>query len=103
MLAFVNAIEVVSVPDGLIPERVWPIWPLEDRYIPSSFALETVYRINMGGPKIDPKEDTRWRVWEPDQKYLKIKSAAQNVSTRPSFIEYKAGISVEVVPPVVYV
>lgn len=101
-LAFVNAIEVVSAPDGLIPERASAIRPLENGDVLSGLALETVYRINMGGPKIDSKEDTLWRVWEPDQKYLEIKNAAQNVSTNPSFINYNALVSKTIAPPVVY-
>jgi hypothetical protein len=101
-LAFVNAIEVVSAPDGLIPERVWAFRPPENGHVLSGLALETVYRINMGGPKIDSKEDTLWRVWEPDQKYLEIKTAAQSVSTNPSFIKYNALVSLEIAPPMVY-
>lgn len=101
-LAFVNAIEVFSAPDQLIPERASVIRPLEGGDVLSGLALETVYRINMGGPKIDSKSDALWRVWEPDQKYLDIEAAAKNVSINPSFINYPPGVSEEIAPRLVY-
>jgi len=57
-LAFDNAIKVVLSPDGLIPTRVLSIQPLVDGYALYGIALETVYMINMGGTKIDSRNDT---------------------------------------------
>ena len=51
-------IEVVSAPDSLIPEWAPAIRLLENGIMLSGLALaKTVYRINMGGPKIDSKEE----------------------------------------------
>lgn len=101
-LAFINAIEVVSAPDGLMPGTAPSIQPLVGGYPLSGVALETVYRINMGGPRIDSGNDTLLRVWENDQKYLEIKAAAQNASTNPSFIKYNDLVSDVIAPNMVY-
>uniref|UniRef100_A0A1U8ATV5 Probable receptor-like protein kinase At5g24010 isoform X1 n=1 Tax=Nelumbo nucifera TaxID=4432 RepID=A0A1U8ATV5_NELNU len=68
--AFVNAIEVFLAPDILIPNK----GPLYINSTGSSKAynglpskvLETIYRINVGGSKITPTNDTLWRTWIPD-------------------------------------
>jgi len=57
-LAFVNAIEVFLAPNGLIPMRIPSIQPLLDGYSLYAIALETIYTINMGGTKIDSRNDT---------------------------------------------
>eukprot|EP01018_Ginkgo_biloba_P020631 Gb_15081 [translate_table: standard] len=101
-LAFINAIEVVSVPDTLIPDQAQTVNPSGIFKGLPGLALETVYRLNVGGPKLTSKNDTLWRSWETDQKYLDIKAAAASVHTLPSNIKYPPGVTVEIAPPMVY-
>ena len=69
-LAFVNAIEVVSLPDGLIDDTAKMVGGRAVQYAGlSTQALETVHRINMGVRKITTGNDTLWRTWLPDQSF----------------------------------
>ncbi|XP_073312264.1 receptor-like protein kinase THESEUS 1 [Primulina huaijiensis] len=101
-VAFVNAIEVVSIPDNLIPDQAVAISPSGPFNGLSEIALETVYRLNMGGPLITPQNDTLRRTWENDVKYLHVNSSAVNVSVNPSNIKYTASVGPEIAPNFVY-
>ncbi|XP_004308888.1 PREDICTED: receptor-like protein kinase THESEUS 1 [Fragaria vesca subsp. vesca] len=102
-VAFINAIEVVSVPGEQFPSTNITAVPLEPGIeIPSHVAFETAYRINMGGPHITPKNDTLWRTWEPDQAFLVNAASARNVTANPRSIKYPDGVSVEIAPNWVY-
>lgn len=101
-IAFINGIEVVSVPDGQFGYSAIPI-PVGPEYvIPDHVALETMHRVNMGGPLLTPKNDTLWRMWKPDKPFLLNAAAARNVSKDPRLIKYPAGASVEIAPNWVY-
>ncbi|XP_074311052.1 receptor-like protein kinase THESEUS 1 [Silene latifolia] len=100
-VAFVNAIEVVSIPDGLIPDQALALPSTPFNGI-SEQALETVYRLNMGGPLITPQNDTLGRIWQNDVQYLHVDSSAANVSVVPSTIKYSATVSPNVAPNWVY-
>ncbi|KAK7395626.1 hypothetical protein VNO78_16190 [Psophocarpus tetragonolobus] len=72
--AFINAIEIVSMPPYLyynntnFRESVGSTvtYPVEN-----NTALETMYRLNAGGPQILPSEDTGMlRVWDDDENYI---------------------------------
>ncbi|KAI3457498.1 hypothetical protein Pfo_014161 [Paulownia fortunei] len=101
-VAFVNAIEVVSVPDNLIPDQAVALSPSGPFNGLSGLALETVYRLNMGGPLITAQNDTLGRTWENDGKYLHVNSSAVNVSVNPSNIKYGAIVAPEIAPNYVY-
>ncbi|KAG8364980.1 hypothetical protein BUALT_Bualt18G0055000 [Buddleja alternifolia] len=101
-VAFVNAIEVVSVPENLIPDQAVGVSPSGPLRGLSGLALETVYRLNMGGPLITAQNDTLGRTWENDVKYLHVNSSAVNVSVNPSNIKYSASVSAEIAPNYVY-
>ncbi|XP_062171453.1 receptor-like protein kinase HERK 1 [Alnus glutinosa] len=68
--AFLNAIEVVSIPDGLIKDDANSVGPSATLPDLLPLALETVWRVNMGGPTITADNDTLWRTWIPDQTFL---------------------------------
>ncbi|WMV13946.1 hypothetical protein MTR67_007331 [Solanum verrucosum] len=74
--AFVNAIEIVSIPSGLYftpdGDQGVPVVGRNYRfYIDNSTALETIQRINVGGNSISSLEDaTMFRDWEDDTNYL---------------------------------
>ncbi|MQM21603.1 hypothetical protein Taro_054646, partial [Colocasia esculenta] len=105
--AFVNAIEVVSAPADLISDLAraesgngYRNWTL------SRQALETVHRINVGGPKVTPFNDTLWRTWTAnDESFLEPESSS-SVSRTVAFSgrlnRRKGGASREVAPDNVY-
>ncbi|KAJ8618119.1 hypothetical protein MRB53_014305 [Persea americana] len=101
-VSFVNGIEVVSVPDDLIPDSVYVLSSSRHFEGLSERGLETVFRLNMGGPLITPQNDTLGRTWENDQKYLNVPSSVVNVSVDLGNIRYKYGVTAETAPNVVY-
>lgn len=101
-VAFVNGIEVVSVPDGLISDQASAVSPSPPFNGLSERALETVFRLNMGGPLLTPENDTLGRTWENDQKYLHVNSSAVNVSVNPGSVKYPVGVTTETAPNWVY-
>ncbi|KAK1285812.1 putative receptor-like protein kinase [Acorus calamus] len=89
-IAFVNAIEVVSVPDILFPSI-------------TRSALQTCYRINVGGQFLDSNNDSLSRVWVPDQPFIINAASARSVSIAPNSIKYGTnGTSPDVAPVWVY-
>ncbi|KAL0002260.1 hypothetical protein SO802_016041 [Lithocarpus litseifolius] len=79
--AFINGIEIVSMPEDLYyrphsvanGEELVPVYvgQAPQFYINDSMALEMVYRLNVGGGSISPKEDTgMFRQWSDGTDYL---------------------------------
>ncbi|KAL4333891.1 hypothetical protein GQ457_07G014240 [Hibiscus cannabinus] len=101
-VSFVNAIEVVSIPDTVLPDQALALNSSAPISSLSEFALETVYRLNMGGPLITAQNDTLGRTWENDSKYLHVSSSAVNVSVNPASIKYTDSITQETAPNRVY-
>ncbi|KDP24662.1 hypothetical protein JCGZ_26521 [Jatropha curcas] len=73
--AFINGIEIISMPEGLyIHGNDSPLvnvgidYPF---YLDNKTALETVYRLNVGGRDIDSSGDTgMYRKWVQDSNYI---------------------------------
>ncbi|GMJ16106.1 FERONIA [Hibiscus trionum] len=94
--AFINGIEVVSMPTGLYygPANNDGVTFLGQAQAADT-ALETMYRVNVGGKQISPGYDTgMFRYWLNDDDYLTISKASTlpvntsvnlNFSTIPSF------------------
>ena len=59
--------------------------------------METVHRINVGGSKSTPFNDTLWRNWVPDEDFFKIKSSAKVVTTQ--VLNYQKGDASKEVAP----
>ncbi|XP_054812426.1 receptor-like protein kinase HERK 1 [Prosopis cineraria] len=101
-IAFVNAIEVVSVPDELIADDASTI------NAPGSFsglvtlAFETVWRINMGGPTVSSANDTLHRTWVPDQNFLATPDLATDVSNMAAVKYVDGGATENIAPRTVY-
>lgn len=98
--AFLNAIEVVSVPDDLITD--------DASTNPGKFqglmiqALETTWRVNMGGPMVSFENDTLWRTWVPDQNLLVDKNFAKDISNIAA-VTYVPGLATaDIAPRTVY-
>ena len=99
--AFINGIEIVSMPDNLYySPKGAPINPLyvgqspPTFYIDNNMALEKVCRLNVGGNSISPTEDTgMFRQWSLDKKYFRSGTGGvipHNSSVKPIYtkIEY---------------
>ncbi|KAG2710923.1 hypothetical protein I3843_04G048300 [Carya illinoinensis] len=75
--AFINGIEIWPMPSNLYyspaEDQGFSLIGENNQYsIKKSTALETVYRLNVGGRSISPSEDTgMFRSWIQDDKYLK--------------------------------
>ncbi|KAM3345350.1 putative receptor-like protein kinase [Capsicum galapagoense] len=93
--AFVNALEVISLPDEVIPVDV-------GAHSLSVKALETVVRVNMGNVSVLPQNDTLWRYWEPDGRYLTGTNLIQFVSRIQDVNYTRGGPSRNIAPPSVY-
>ncbi|XP_022573876.2 probable receptor-like protein kinase At2g23200 [Brassica napus] len=65
-VALVSAIEVFSAPNDLTE---------------SAKNLRTIYRLNVGGKKTRPEDDTLGRTWFPDDAFLYRKDSARNISS----------------------
>ncbi|XWS75060.1 hypothetical protein CRYUN_Cryun01aG0053200 [Craigia yunnanensis] len=78
--AFINALEVFSIPDNLIPKEVRTIDSKGDNRTLWEQALETVARVDMGNTTVLPQNDTLWRLWVSDDAYLIDKNLGSFVS-----------------------
>uniref|UniRef100_A0A2N9F9B6 Protein kinase domain-containing protein n=1 Tax=Fagus sylvatica TaxID=28930 RepID=A0A2N9F9B6_FAGSY len=74
--AFINGIEIISMPEDLYysPSEKLPVYVGQSPpqfYINYIMALEMVFRLNVGGGLIQPLEDTGlFRLWSPDPGYF---------------------------------
>ncbi|XVF17607.1 hypothetical protein REPUB_Repub10bG0137900 [Reevesia pubescens] len=102
-LAFVNAIEVFLAPEDFIPDtapRVTPAAGSRSSFngLPSQ-VLHTLYRINVGGKKLTPENDTLWRNWIPDDGFLFNPKAARNSEFFTDSPKYQQGGATEYIAP----
>ncbi|CAI0377585.1 unnamed protein product [Linum tenue] len=56
--AFINGIEIVSAPDELIADEGTGLFPVSGFPGLTNYGYQVVYRLNMGGSLITPKNDT---------------------------------------------
>lgn len=91
--AFVNAIEVISVPD-LINDSVLSLDPVGQYLGLSTQPLQTFYRINVGGPKVTPENDTLWRTWVTDQSSF-VNSTPTTLANFPGKLNFQNGLATE--------
>ncbi|KAG9453810.1 hypothetical protein H6P81_006714 [Aristolochia fimbriata] len=100
--AFVNALEMVSVPNDLLSDDASGINPATPFQGLLNNAFETLYRVNMGGPPVSPSDDTLSRTWVSDQKFLLTKTLAKSVSFGGTLNYPKGGASRTTAPDQVY-
>ncbi|TVU39516.1 hypothetical protein EJB05_12939 [Eragrostis curvula] len=101
-IAFINAIEVVSVPDDLVADNAQMVNPVQQYSGLSTQPLETVYRVNMGGPKVTPDNDTLSRTWVTDQSYLLNPDVTKKVAYGKAIMHKKGGATELTAPDIVY-
>ncbi|KAL6143622.1 hypothetical protein ACLB2K_054317 [Fragaria x ananassa] len=92
--AFINGIEIVSMPTNIYTSSVLSIGSDSPYSIEGRQALDMVYRINIGGKPINSTEDTgMYRKWDAaDDMYLdglskKYSLLAQNSTFDLNFVE----------------
>ncbi|AED93245.1 putative receptor-like protein kinaseRLK-Pelle-CrRLK1L-1 family [Arabidopsis thaliana] len=102
---FVNAVEVFSAPkDYIMDQGTKLVIPNSAQIFSnlSSQVLETVHRINVGGSKLTPFNDTLWRTWVVDDNYLLLRAAARRAWTTHSPNYQNGGATREIAPDNVY-
>ncbi|KAF8396233.1 hypothetical protein HHK36_017847 [Tetracentron sinense] len=105
--AFVNAIEVFPIPENFITDEHPDITPLGgDKTYKGllSQVLETIYRINVGGPELTPDSasDTLRRSWIPDDIYLSTPEAAEKSAAYSGSLNYRNDLGQYIAPDNVY-
>ncbi|KAJ8765950.1 hypothetical protein K2173_020466 [Erythroxylum novogranatense] len=100
--AFINALEVLALPDGLIPGSARSIDPQGKNITMWKQALETVERVNMGNQTVPPQNDSLWRLWVSDYPYLKHNNLGHPLSNIEAVNVTKDGISEYIAPAIVY-
>ncbi|CAJ2629968.1 unnamed protein product [Trifolium pratense] len=102
---FVNAVEVFTAPEDFVIDygtRLVGPSGVEEYKNFSSQVLETIHRINVGGMKITPFNDTLWRTWIPDEDFLVFKEAAKHAVSTDIPNYQKGGATREIAPENVY-
>lgn len=101
--AYVNALEVVSAPDSLITDDAFTFNPPGTFRSLVNYALETVARVNMGGPLVTLENDTLWRTWVNDGSFLVSPSSAATNKSLIGSVQYPdGGATPDIAPPAVY-
>ncbi|KAG8067270.1 hypothetical protein GUJ93_ZPchr0005g15901 [Zizania palustris] len=100
--SFVNAIEVISVPDYLIANSAQLLHPIGQYLGLETQPLQTFYRINVGGPKITAENDTLTRTWLTDQSFIQNPAVAHPVTSQGNLNYQKGGATREDAPDSVY-
>ncbi|GMY25729.1 receptor-like protein kinase FERONIA [Fagus crenata] len=108
--AFVNGIEIVSMPDiynssySPTGEMLTIVGQNSPFTIDNTTALENVYRLNVGGNDISPSQDTGlYRSWSDDFAYLYGAALGVSYSADQSMkIQYPPGMPSYVAPQDVY-
>uniref|UniRef100_A0A0D9VNW4 Protein kinase domain-containing protein n=1 Tax=Leersia perrieri TaxID=77586 RepID=A0A0D9VNW4_9ORYZ len=103
--AFVSAIELFPAP----PELLWkfsvtPVGAMDSDVISlwQQEALETVYRLNVGGSKVTSASDTLWRTWIPDDPFLFNGNGLWVLNSTTARIVYDGRFTRDVAPDSVY-
>ncbi|XP_049402939.1 probable receptor-like protein kinase At5g24010 [Solanum stenotomum] len=102
--AFVNAIEVISAPNDLIADVAQHVSFDKNEQIHGLLknGFETMYRVNVGGWKVTPFNDSLWRTWVTDDEYLKSDDGSSKVHFGGRINYQEGGASREVGPDNVY-
>ncbi|GLU17532.1 hypothetical protein SLE2022_338950 [Rubroshorea leprosula] len=99
---FINAIEIVPVVGKLFNDSVNKVGGNSATLNLSGRGIQTMYRLNVGGPEIDPNQDPDlWRMWEVDSGYMITADAGVGIGNS-SNITYASTNDTSVAPLLVY-
>ncbi|OMO73790.1 hypothetical protein COLO4_26863 [Corchorus olitorius] len=97
---FINAIELVPVVDKLFADSVSKVGGNDANL--NGRGIETMYRLNVGGPEINPTQDSDyWRTWDVDSVYMITANAGSEIHNT-SNITYASVNDSSVAPLLVY-
>jgi serine/threonine protein kinase len=104
--AFINAIEVVSMPSDLYSDDaslVGQAGDLTTLGLPDC-AIQAMYHINVGGVSVSPQNDSTgvWRTWEPDDGYIFAAATGTTGSVPVTEIVYPTTVPEYIAPSTVY-
>ncbi|KAL7604651.1 hypothetical protein Lser_V15G20314 [Lactuca serriola] len=103
--AFINGIEIVSLPENLYykSKKMKYVGQTSGPMITEDTGLENIYRLNVGGSQISPKNDTgMYRSWDQDDRYLFPVTALGKTPVYQSPIIYTADTPNYTAPELVY-
>lgn len=104
--AFINAIEVSSMPDDVVPDLAVSIDKTETelQLNAATTAVEMLYHVNVGGAAIAPADDSAsmWRSWQADDGYLFAATTGQAQTLPDAVISYPPPIQEYIAPQSVY-
>ncbi|XP_073003684.1 probable receptor-like protein kinase At1g30570 [Typha latifolia] len=102
--AFVNALEVIQAPDNFFNETINKV-ASNGLKIPLSLTdrgIETMYRLNVGGPGVKSNEDQDlWRPWDSDERFMFSVNAATTIYNS-SNVSYISSNDSSIAPIMVY-
>ncbi|GFP95715.1 probable receptor-like protein kinase at5g61350 [Phtheirospermum japonicum] len=98
-IAFINAIELLSAPEDLISDSASAIFPAGEFNGLNKYSFQVLYRLNVGGPMVTPKNDTLWRTWFSDGRFMVLPEGATNVSVPADMIRYPKGGATPLIAP----
>lgn len=103
-VGFVSAIEVISAPEDLIGDvgRFVSSEGVEEVKGLMKNSFENIYRVNVGGYKVTPFNDSLWRTWVTDDEFLKVSDGSKKVHFGGRINYRLGGASREVGPDNVY-
>uniref|UniRef100_J3N4E8 Protein kinase domain-containing protein n=1 Tax=Oryza brachyantha TaxID=4533 RepID=J3N4E8_ORYBR len=100
-LAFVNAIELFPAPQELLWR--YALTPVKAADVPPHQALETLYRLNVGGPTVTTTSDTMWRAGPADDSSLSLATVSAVASIQRTInFDPTSGFTRMVAPDAVY-
>jgi serine/threonine protein kinase len=106
--AFINGIEIVSMPNNLYMYNRDYVITLVDYnsrsfYFDDTTALETMYRLNVGGKDVSGVEDTgMFRTWSQDSQYLFGQMIGLTPYRSKATIQYTTETPAYTAPKIVY-
>lgn len=104
--AFVNAIEVTSMPPDVVPDRALSLaQPGTVQYWGNTVtAVEMMYHVNVGGSAVVPQNDSTgmWRTWQQDDGFMTTAAVGKAETLPDAVITYPPPLQVYFAPPIVY-
>ncbi|XP_057780060.1 probable receptor-like protein kinase At5g24010 [Salvia miltiorrhiza] len=102
--AFVSAIEVITAPIDLIADVAQLVDSEKNERIYGLLrnGFETVHRVNVGGFKVTPFNDSLWRTWITDDEFFKSSEGSETVHFGGRIKYRMGGLTREVGPDNVY-
>ncbi len=104
--AFINALEVVSLPDNLFSDDASLLGQASaiSPFGLADCAIQAMFHINVGGASVSPQNDSTgmWRTWQPDDNFIFTAAVGTTGSVPVTQILYPATLPEYIAPAAVY-